>query len=352
MIERAPEQVPTPAQTLKTFHIAAKMFLSGKDLAFKHIHNYPFIPSLNELAERLVSSTPELGELTEWQRSFLLVNGLMKTWNLMNRRAICQAKMGRNPIEVKKNLLSAIKFTSEGELDLDPRKVEFEWSLFSVGLVADGTEFDKILEYSFGKKHTRKTRPRGFIGLFATELGRMPVVQRRKEYQTTVWHEDIHVWQQAMGYDYKDYGVSNFIDKPEILRTVENEAIQPGDLEENEKMLKGILHTARGEMRIELPAYLWCKEFPLVNLLQSPDSQDINFALVNIINAIYFPANTFREDEQIARHYKTLMKISAVDLERRQILAIAQQAIRSWGTQVTHTHKLQPFLLYYHQISV
>ncbi len=311
----------TPEQTLNTFRVAADMFIAGRDLALEHIDNYPFVPSAKDLASHVTKAVPEHLQLTEWQRSFLLVNGLILTHAVLARRAEYQTKWMRNPEQVKLDLLYGLNRATDRELKLNPSKVDFQWSLFSLSLVAETSEFDKIRAYYFGGRKVY-----GTISNFATELGRMPFVWKRKNYKSTIWHEDIHVWQDNMGYDFYAITIPTAITE----RAAIDQNIQSGDLLEAEIYFDNVLMKAREEMRIELPAYLWSKGLPQIEILDNPKYNSLDLALVAMQNTIYSEATGLTEKQKLEKHFQTLMKISEVDLERHKLIAIAKKGMKEY----------------------
>jgi hypothetical protein len=98
----------------------------------------------------------------------------------------------------------------------------------------------------------------------------MPIVLRKKDYRTTIWHEDIHIWQQQMAYEYPVSYITPEDGGPAILRAARNENIQEGDFTECKRFLESVFGLVRREMRVELPAYLWSKEYPGVSFLDDP----------------------------------------------------------------------------------
>ncbi len=315
------EQQSTPEQTLNTFRVASDMFIAGKELAFERMNTYPFVPTIQELSSHVTKAVPEYLKLTEWQRSFLLANGLMHTHAVLARRAEYQTKWMRNPEQVKGNLLSALERATDWELKLNPSKVDFQWSLFSLSLVAETSEFDKIRAHYFGGR-----KAYGFISSFATELGRMPFVWKRKNYKSTIWHEDIHVWQDNMDYDFYAKTIPTAITE----RAARDQNIQSGDLLEAEIYFDNVLMEARVEMRIELPAYLWSKRLPQIEILDNPKYNSLDYAMVAMQNTIYSKASGLTEKQKLEKHFQTLMKISKVYLERHKLMAIAKKGMKEY----------------------
>ncbi len=327
MVERFPEEQPTPTQTLNTFVVAGEMFLSGKNLALKNLNSPPYLPGMNELADHLTENNPDSRLLTEWQRSFLAVNGLVKSYNLMTRRAHYQEKYMRYPALVKQSLLNGIQSASDDELKFDPSRVDFKWSLFSVALVAQDPEFEKAVRHHFGKE--RKLY--GFVSRFATELGRLPIVLKDKDYRTTIWHEDIHVWQEEMmGYGNAVFSMSEVVDHPAVQRAAFDENIEDGDIDVNKQVLEGVLTLARREMRVELPAALWSRELPFVDILETPDYKDLAFVYTSLLNCIYSKALGLTEEEQVSEHFDLATKIADADLERQHLIEIAREAVKRY----------------------
>ncbi len=325
MTERFLEERPTIEQTINTFRVAADMFLAGKELAFQRLHTYPYIPDNQELAEHITKSVAtDLHSLTEWQRSFLAANGFMQTYALLERRADYQKKFMLHPVEVTENLLSALWRSTNWKVKLDPNKSDFVWSLFSVALVTEKEEFEKAAAYYVGKN----SQVAGFVSLFATELGRMPIVMKNKDYKNTVWHEDIHTFHLAMSYEPENIQLSP--STPEIERAALDKDIQLGDLAINQFHFEEVLEMARHQMRLELPAALWSREMPVVDILQTTKYRDLQFAFDTLINCIYSDAEGFSEAEQITRHFDAQKTFLAVDLERRTLLETARQGIKNY----------------------
>jgi len=84
-------------------------------------------------------------------------------------------------------------------------------------------------------------------------------------------------------------------------------------------------------MKVELPAYLWCKEFPGISFLDDPKYNMLYFSLVNLINVIYAGVTNFDEPQRVEAHYDVLMRIAEVGQERDKLIAIAKQGMRSYG---------------------
>ena len=315
----------TPSQTIETFQAAADMFLAGKQLAFKHLTNPPYIPSVIELTEHTSGAIPDLHSLTDWQRSFLTVDGLMQTYSIMNNRADYQTRYEQHPDVTAHHLLSALRRATDGKVDLEVKDVNFKWSLFSLALVAKKDAFEIARRYYLGNKPAV-----GFVSTFATELGRMPIVLKEKQAKSTIWHENIHIWQEHMGLDNVAFNFGYEVDNPAVMRAVDNENIQPADLKECLSFLNGVFTLARREMAIEVPAYLWSEEKPIINMLESGKYPQIYFSLVNLLNVIYSPNLNFDEGKQIKEHYDVLMRIYKVDLMRQRMYAISVQAMQDY----------------------
>lgn len=325
-----PEGTTTFEQTLNTFRIAGEMFLAGKKLALQRLSEYPFLPSLEELTKETVGAIPDLKTLNEWQRSFLAVNGVLLTHTLMARRARYQHLWSLHPDEVKSNFVRSLRETTDGEVDISPQKTSLIWNLFSVAMVVDNDGYKKVEKYYFGKSGNSF----GFIGYLATELGRMPIVQKRTSYETkkTIWHEDVHVWQEAMGFDFRtDFDLGTAVDNPAIQRALENENIQLGDLDENEELLESLLDLGRQEVTTELSAYLWTGHFPpLAEALDTSSNPALSVIYNNLINCIYSRALGLSEKGQIQKHFEITKKILNADLERNILIAITKQVMEEY----------------------
>src|SRR4030042_1337402 len=319
------KEVASFEQTIKTLSVASDMFLVGKELAVQSLHTPPFAPSPEVLAGHVTNAVPDFRSLTEWERSFLLVNGLMTTYSLLERRAFYQRKFMLAPETITRQLLGIIESVSDHELQFDPNRVGFKWSLFSVSLVLPQEEFDEAVFHHFGKNQTLF----GFVSRFATELGRIPFVLQGKQHKRTIWHEDIHVFRNEMGLSReKQTNMAWVVERPSIKRAVDNKNITHQDLEENEEILNKILEDVYFTIREEFAASLWSNEMPLVGVLDKPDEdQNLGFIYITLLNCIYAQSRQLGEAEQIARHYEALRKMAEVNLERQRLVAIARQAM-------------------------
>ncbi len=319
------KEVASFEQTIKTLSVASDMFLVGKELAVQSLHTPPFAPSPEVLAGHVTNAVPDFRSLTEWERSFLLVNGLMTTYSLLERRAFYQRKFMLAPETITRQLLGIIESVSDHELQFDPNRVGFKWSLFSVSLVLPQEEFDEAVFHHFGKNQTLF----GFVSRFATELGRIPFVLQGKQHKSTIWHEDIHVFRNEMGLSReKQTNMAWVVERPSIKRAVDNKNITHQDLEENEEILNKILEDVYFTIREEFAASLWSNEMPLVGVLDKPDEdQNLGFIYITLLNCIYAQSRQLGEAEQIARHYEALRKMAEVNLERQRLVAIARQAM-------------------------
>lgn len=331
MPERDLNERATIEQTVRTLQVAGDMFLSGRELAVKYINSPPYIPTIEELADHITTEVPEFTTLTEWERSFLLVNGLMTTYQLMANRAEYQSIYFQSPLTVKHNLLRKIFEETEGQVDLNPDKVQFKWSPFSMALVAKQEDFNKTSRYFFPNE--KEFHGSGYIGPYATsELGPMPIILNNKYLTDTLLHEDIHRWHIAMGYIYSSgFDFSKALDDPVVIRCVNNENIQNGDFKHiSENLYSGILSLAKSQIYQELAASLWSREQPSTEILFGYERDKLEFTTTCLINALYHPSSKYSEKEQINQHINLQMKVYEIEKERRILVSSILKAVNSY----------------------
>lgn len=332
-----PEQEKNPTQEMfPGIYTAASLIVAGRKIVLESLREPPFFPDIEELADRMWQesgidywSVPPLQKVIIAERSKVITPLLFK-------RAELQQKYSIAPTLVKQKIISIINEQLEGDLRLNADSINIVWGMFSFGLEVDREQFQGLVKYHFPLD--KDALPRGYVtGQFMGELGPIPIIQKGKDKNLTLLHEDLHVLQANLGY-LRGPDVEYMSANPEFLRVLEGKDIHEGDLEIAQDFLIAVVNSADADIFIELQTSLWEGNQPGSNIMDGYSFGYVDAALGAFLNVVHDPYSILTDQEKIEKTFNAERSINEINEKRALLSMYAHKAMVNYNGPLKREH--------------